>query len=342
MCSLCCRLFELGPVEPEIVEGLRGLDIAGSWPPAADGWLLQTPRGAFFEKRHGSCVFLRQDGRCAIHALHGAAAKPAFCRTFPITLVDQPGGSAVAVREDCGGVWQSFEHGTPLEQSLAALPDAAPRLSFAPQAVGVLPGVGVSVQDWLALEDHLVGLIEPEADPRDNIATLRDALFQALRRTPPPPDAEVFQQVLTGITRGLHANVATRPVPEPASAFPARFLGRIRDGLTAALPRLGSPEALDDASRRYLALLLGQSLRGKAFQSHGHVTAALGAWLLGTELARARCASGRLPDLAPWHVYWSRFALNASVRAALRDNDNALVGLLLHVENPARRVPDVG
>ncbi len=294
--------------------------------------MQKTSRGYFLEKREGSCVFLGEDGLCAIHAAHGAEAKPAFCRTFPFTLVDQPGGTTHALRQDCGGHWQSMETGTPVSESLAALPANAPRLVFRPQNVQVLPGVGVSTSDWLQLEDHLVDLVDESSDPGENIVRLREALFAALRRTPPPPDPGEYHQILTTLGQGLLDTVEPQLPPAADTSFPAQFLRQVHRGLATALDHVGAQADLDATTRRWWALGLRQGLRGKAFQSLGDVSSFLGLALLGTELARARRLGGGLPEIAPWYVLWSRFVLNANVRDALRSNRSALFGLLVRLD----------
>ncbi len=58
-------------------------------------------------KPNGDCVFLREDGRCGIHAKFGLAAKPLACQLYPFTL--EPDGEVlrVSVRFDCPAIAKS-------------------------------------------------------------------------------------------------------------------------------------------------------------------------------------------------------------------------------------------
>ena len=66
-CGFCCHLFKLGPVEPEIIEGLRQREVEKHWAPAASQpWMREetAPDGrsaAFLNHVDGHCVFLRPD-----------------------------------------------------------------------------------------------------------------------------------------------------------------------------------------------------------------------------------------------------------------------------------------
>ncbi|MEK6644113.1 MAG: YkgJ family cysteine cluster protein [Planctomycetota bacterium] len=67
----------------------------------------------------GGCVFLTADGKCRIHAEHGAEAKPLACQLYPFTLEPGGGGVRVGIRFDCPTVARS--EGTPLSSHRPAL-----------------------------------------------------------------------------------------------------------------------------------------------------------------------------------------------------------------------------
>src|SRR6188768_3764626 len=119
-CGDCCRGFEFGPVEPAIIAGLEARDVAAHWAPAAEApWYERRPApdgttALFLTHRDGHCVFLRDDALCAVHALWGAEAKPAFCREYPFHVVEDPEGIVVIARSDCGGFHESFVDGEPV------------------------------------------------------------------------------------------------------------------------------------------------------------------------------------------------------------------------------------
>jgi len=329
-CTLCCRLFALGPVAPEIVAGLQARGIEQDWAPAADGWVDETPQGLFLTHRDDSCVFLRDDGLCAVHALYGPEAKPAFCRTFPFTVVEQAGGVVHAVREDCGGTWRSLIGGTPASQAIEALPDQAPRLVWGDEPVQVLPGVGIAGDDWLALEDHLVAQVRDDLDPQENLCRLRDALLGALRRAPPDPDPARSAACVEGLRQNLAAALGPAASPADAQGTAARFLAGVATGLAAAAPGHAAVAPLAPDAERYFALVIRQHLRGKAFRASGAVCWGLGLVSLGVALARARTPKTDLAALAPWHVRWSRFTRNQGARALLHQHRDTLWEALLH------------
>lgn len=67
----------------------------------------------------GRCVFLDAGG-CRIHAAHGAAAKPAICRQYPLVVTDTGAGHRVGVDPGCYTAWSSREAAAlPVEGALA-------------------------------------------------------------------------------------------------------------------------------------------------------------------------------------------------------------------------------
>jgi hypothetical protein len=67
-CGACCRVFQLGPVEPEILENLAASGVEDWWPPAAEApffHLRPTPEGPQAFLRSSSprpeCLSLRTE-----------------------------------------------------------------------------------------------------------------------------------------------------------------------------------------------------------------------------------------------------------------------------------------
>src|SRR5215213_6573077 len=52
-------------------------------------------------KADGSCVFLTQAGRCRIHEVFGADAKPFMCRLFPLQVVRTDRDAFATVVRSC-------------------------------------------------------------------------------------------------------------------------------------------------------------------------------------------------------------------------------------------------
>ncbi len=326
-CTLCCRLFSLGPVDPAIVQGLDAHGVREAWPAAADGFVHQRPEGLFLDHVDGSCVFLRGDGACAVHALYGPDAKPAFCRTFPLTRVATAQGTTHALRDDCGGTWQSQDTGTPLAEHVASLPPDAPVLVFGDRPVEVLPGIGLSGEDWLTLEPRLVSVVQSDAGAWENLVAVRDALLAALRRPAPEPAPGSSLAAGEALRQGLAGALGASLDPE-ATDYPSRFLRSVHQGVAQA--ELGQePAPLDPEARRWWAGVLRQHLAGKAFVAWGGACWGLGGLAFGLALARARAPDGRLASVAPWHALWSRFTRQAGARALLHQHRQVLWELVL-------------
>jgi hypothetical protein len=76
----------------------------------------------------GACV-LRSERGCELHAVHGAAAKPAGCMRFPFGLVATPEGGRVTTEHRCPCRTLGDRPPITAESALGSLVDAAGRLS---------------------------------------------------------------------------------------------------------------------------------------------------------------------------------------------------------------------
>lgn len=84
----------------------------------------------------GRCVFLEGDGRCGLHRVAGAEAKPYPCRTFPATFVDDGAAVRVSVGPECACVFRS-----------AGRTDGAPLVPAGARVFADVPSAPVT---WLA------------------------------------------------------------------------------------------------------------------------------------------------------------------------------------------------
>ncbi|MBW2253048.1 MAG: YkgJ family cysteine cluster protein [Deltaproteobacteria bacterium] len=344
----CCRGFDFGPVEPEIISGLQSRDIESHWAPAAEApWHERRtdPKGGeafFLTKRDEHCVFLRDDNLCAVHALFGAEAKPAFCREYPFHVVEDTRGLVVVARADCGGFHRSFLDGQPIAEqvdAVLALPAFHPRRQFVPDQVVILPTAAVSVDDWMALEAVLLPQLDRQRSaPEAAVAHLRFLLHDLVNRKPPTPDSSCYRSAMEALLRML-ATTLDRLAgdQQPDAAYGgdlarevAQAATRALDGLSAPLPPL-DPHAVD-----YLHLILRSDLMSKQFQVVGGVPCGLGLHLLSATLARLGTNATHGGPLTPTDLgrvmpKWKRLSLHGAILEALRHARPALADLFLHV-----------
>ncbi len=311
-----------------MVAGIEAHGIARLWPDHnGRAWIRHQPgpgpEGLYLQKINGHCVFLQEDASCAVHAQMGAAAKPSFCREYPFALVREPRGIAVTVRESCGGYVESAQDGVPLEEQAAevfALPRPYPMQVFGMQPVALMPGLGVSAEDWLALEERFVAdVLANDRTPMAHIAAIRGVMLRAVRRDVPAPDPRRLTEA-TGALLQVYRMVLDHAVQDPsADAAEVAFADRLRVRVLRAMTRLpdGLP-VLDAEARSYVGLLLRGDLLGKRFVHHGSVAVGLGIFLhniLTAMLAAERDEDGvvtasALSEVLTDHV---RLTLNRTV-----------------------------
>jgi len=352
-CGRCCRLSQLGPVEPEIAKNLHQRGIERDWPPAAEApWLTLEagPQGApvgMLRKVDGHCVFLREDNRCAIHALYGEAAKPGFCREYPYRAARDADGIALVVRDDCGGLHARFEDGAALPDRLVEGDGVVPR-TWAPPLVRVLPDHGVSAAVWAGWEREILAELASEAadppGPEARISALRGQLYARCGQEPEEADPMRYLVALRAALEGVFQTLtaATASFPPQVSAWERAFLLENLDNLRRSRERMATDwSALDvelaPDARRYLDLTLRGRVLSKQLHAAGGVAEGLGLWLLETAIARAGVPEGREPplgaaDLGPAFSAWRKLSMNTMIQRVLQLARPALVDAFLHAE----------
>ena len=341
--SACCRVHQLGPVSEEVVQDLRQRGVEQDWPSAADGWVDRRPgpggtSGWFL--RHGAdgaCVFLRPDRLCAIHALYGEEAKPAFCREFPFALSRDPRGLSAVVRPACAGLHEAMLDGEPVQdQALGAarLPRHAPIPVFEPARVEVLPGVHLELDPWLDTEPELVALVaQAPAQPEAAVAAVRRDLARRTLSTLPVPDPARYTLAASAVLEALRMMLGhVLRQSEGAPTYQVDFVRQVHDAVVAAREAEGSA-VLDEGALDYTRLLLRTELHGRRWQGSGSVHAGLGLWLAGVALVRrARADAGpvSVADFAAMHTPFVRLSAHPAVASVLRRARPALVDLFLH------------
>lgn len=326
-CGACCTGYELGPVEPELVERWREAGLLDRGPAAE--------HGAVDERGHlrtldGRCVFLTDDRRCAVHAALGPEAKPGFCREFPFQLVEDPLGLVAVVRASCLGFGRTSQEGPLVRPVDVAEVQAAGRTPrrFAPKEVPVVPGMVLPLDRYMALEQQLVATVEqaPEVGPAGLVARVRDRILP-WGPPPNPGQARVAEEAVLRALRVLLEHVVEQPGGAPHQrAFARESLDRLR----AAHERAGEPLVLDGDAVAFANLLLRSHLLAKRFTAWGGVAEGLGVWLVGATVA---CRTADAPSAeavgAAWRA-WERFEAIGLVSRWLRKTRPALVDLFLH------------
>ncbi len=331
-CGACCRDFRLGPVEPQVVEDLRARGanaLAGR-----DDWAALEPgpggeMGWFLRHVDGACVFLLPDNRCAVHAAWGGEAKPGFCREFPYRRLRDPNGEVLVIRAECAGFHASQVDGEPLAdqaQLAAQIPHLGEIPTFAPNAVAVLPGVGLGLADWMTLEGAILQAWQatsPTAEPEETARSLAALAVRSMGRSLPPGRPGLAAEAVREAMR----MVAGAAIAQETAETEAWQKGLVREVIALLAP--GPQRELAHDARRYLHTLLGQAILGKHLVASGSFVAMLGRFLFEVDLVRRRAGVGPInaAEASDVLVPWLRFADNPMVLGMLRRATPALLEL---------------
>lgn len=231
----CCRFYGSIAFGPE--EALRARLVAGRMGlPLAERELFTPLRGAQLDddgvrivaQIDGRCAFLDDEGRCVIHRMEGAGAKPFPCRFYPATLTDDGISVRVSLGPECACIFESVgrSDGTPL------VPPSARTLGDLPSTVAVM-----HVPDPVPLASHRTA-------PRDELARWSAALVRTLESS--RLDAARLAWHLADVVEreGLALDALERACLDPPPVD-----GRIEPWLEA-LHRRANPAALTEASWR--------------------------------------------------------------------------------------------
>lgn len=100
-CTNCCRelVVHLTPSDREKIDRQAWAAKLG-----APAYVRLGREHVLNHRPGGGCVFLRNDGKCRIHADFGAAEKPLACQLFPFTLEREAAAIRAGLRFDCPSV----------------------------------------------------------------------------------------------------------------------------------------------------------------------------------------------------------------------------------------------
>lgn len=235
----CCAMYDEVAVELHEAGALLSVVPPGWRRPAAH--LLTPARPGAPEAGHhpaawkGRCAFARDDGRCAVHAALGPAAKPSACRLYPLHAVRAAGRLRVSLRPECACVPRSATGGTALAdlltpEVLGAL--APPSGESAPGTVHVAPGLDEPLERWLEWTDDWIAEIASGSDP---VAVMGGAAAALGWPVAAPPFAErgqlgAMSALLEGERRRLRGQVPPGAPQHLAAAWGHDLLERLLDG----------------------------------------------------------------------------------------------------------------
>jgi lysine-N-methylase len=162
-CGICCR---------GTIINLRDDDLARirsqHWEehPEYRGVKVVTRHGLFpphyrlAKRPDGSCVFLTPEGRCRVHELHGAQAKPLVCQLFPLQIIPLEEFAYLTLRRFCPSA--AADHGRPVEEHSIAARDLLERWQAGPKPArppSIVRGQRAEWQSTLAAADVFTRLM---------------------------------------------------------------------------------------------------------------------------------------------------------------------------------------
>ena len=250
-CAGCCRehLIEVTPAErdrllteqgwtAETAPGgvapvvpLSGLSrfVPGKWLP---GFLKKNARSRLNHAAGGACVFLRDDGLCAVHKEFGEAAKPLACRVYPYALHPARKGVTVSLRFSCptvaanGGAAVTSDAPAVREIARAVLPDGFGEGKHKAEPPEVAPGRRVS---WADFDRIVAGLARPFEAPGPAAVQLLRAVYVVsllgrtdLSQLPGRRLEEFLDVLLKAAADELPADLHDFDPPTPAGAVTFR------------------------------------------------------------------------------------------------------------------------
>ncbi len=215
-CGDCCRDFTVQLRKRDV----QKLESQG-WAERIGEDVTQEFRGQIYLKRRqdGSCIFLREDGLCRVHAEHGFSEKPVACQVFPFNLAPGENSLRVGVNFLCRSVQRNvgaglLDHRKDLRRFADVIPELNRPAPEAPLARGIDPAdeqetdaVIESLDGWLQSEDFSM------ATRLDGLAfviqSLGDAKLENVR-------GSRFVELVEMLVGVLPEELALLPVQEPS------------------------------------------------------------------------------------------------------------------------------
>ncbi|MBI3926299.1 MAG: YkgJ family cysteine cluster protein [Armatimonadetes bacterium] len=277
-CGKGCRQDWKIPVEARVLAGIQNSSAAAAVGRRGYVPLEELGGGSVLLGRteERSCVFLREDHLCAIHAEAGYQAKPLQCRQFPFLPVSTPSGIYVGLSFLCTAVQR--RHGRPVEghreQVRSLVEELAAKLGGARSGemeIPVSPECSVDWNGYLLLEQFVQRRLE-EPNLRAGLSRAAVALSRLAgpgdpESVPTSADPELLEE-LTSLFQASLVGLVETDVPEERPGISrgvlngepvySRRLDESVDcsGVHAEVTMLGHPGWLQDEYRRYLSHLV--------------------------------------------------------------------------------------
>jgi lysine-N-methylase len=205
------------------------------------------------------CAYLAEDGRCGLHVKGGASAKPAGCRIYPATFVDDGASIRVSVGVECGCVLASigWPGGAPL------VPEGARTRADLDRGARVV-----------RLPDHLAVTADRSVSPAELAAWSRVVLAAG-----PPADAvHAFWSLAAAVeAEGLALEASLRALSSPPCPTVNDVLPWIQALADRAASRVGSAASWRSAADRSLLLSRAIAAASASIRDPGSLAAALAA-----------------------------------------------------------------
>jgi Fe-S-cluster containining protein len=122
-CGACCHglAVEVNAEEESRIDASLYKDILGTQSFIEEAFIDPTrPAVRILRQRpedNAACIFLQDNGLCAVHGRQGMAAKPDACQIFPNMVIHTPDKKVrLAMRTNCRTMDESFETGQPVQE----------------------------------------------------------------------------------------------------------------------------------------------------------------------------------------------------------------------------------
>jgi len=266
-CGACCTGTDLGPLSDEDVARIQSVDWSPHLPPEVtpDKWVVEVElQGGDVTKllgrRHDRCVFLRDDNKCTIHAVAGAAQKPLMCRQFPHHFIREPESPEihVAFATECRAWHVAKVDGASVEDSYGALWEILEEKGSAivlKAPFSVWDGLDWSWKTWRGVRDVQLERLATASEFSELVDGIVEPVLQALADSMSPHEQDEFFSTRAGwgIPAPPGGSLTGRGAFEAFQEASLSINGALGGGLAQLAERYEDAGELE-MGRRHLAL----------------------------------------------------------------------------------------